>query len=401
MDGNEKIELDSSSEEGAIMANMFRSSSTSSHSSTRSSYDVMIDTNDGSCDIKEANNDTTALDDLFNNVQDKEISFHRSSVQLDDDKAHFTSIYVDGIHLVQKSFGGKIAQRLWPAASYLSTFILNFINVINSQNMDMMDTKIDNCCLEDGTRTKIPKNTSFHEKSKIRKKKAQENLKNIFLVQKNSNHPFSILELGAGIGLTGIKIATKINAKVILTDLPLALPILQRNIQLNEHKFIYQEKKAVTAEALNWGSNEWKSVLSKFDKFLLDHHLLNNDINDPKSRHYFDLKMKKPILILASDCVYFKDLHLPLEETLKDILSNSHETSMCLIAAARRFKSDNTFFKNLGKKTRTASHSLHSICVDECVERCSDELNGDLRNTMKRNVMRVYAIQWLPHTNKM
>ena len=38
---------------------------------------------------------------------------------------------------------------------------------------------------------------------------------------------------------------------------------------------------------------------------------------------------------------------------------------MCVIASEKRWKRDNTFFVNFGKKTKTNSHSLQCFCVQE------------------------------------
>ena len=45
--------------------------------------------------------------------------------------------------------------------------------------------------------------------------------------------PPRILEIGAGVGLTGIKMSKSWGSHVILTDLPEALPLLQSNIDAN------------------------------------------------------------------------------------------------------------------------------------------------------------------------
>jgi hypothetical protein len=58
-----------------------------------------------------------------------------------------------------------------------------------------------------------------------------------------------------------------------------------------------------------------------------------------------------PVLVLASDCVYYAKLHLPLEQTLAALLSNAPKGLMWLIAGARRWKRDSKFYAKLGKAT--------------------------------------------------
>jgi tRNA1(Val) A37 N6-methylase TrmN6 len=51
------------------------------------------------------------------------------------------------------------------------------------------------------------------------------------------SHPLRIIEVGAGVGMTGMQLATRFDAQVLLTDLPEAVPLLERNIQLNRERF--------------------------------------------------------------------------------------------------------------------------------------------------------------------
>jgi len=187
-----------------------------------------------------------------------------------------------------------------------------------------------------------------------------------------------ILELGAGVGLTGLKVATELKCNVALTDLPVAMSLLEQNIDLNRHQF-RNGPDAVFAAPLPWGQNAFEDgtlqkVISKLFHQSSNKSALETDLS---TSH-------KPIMILASDCVYYEELHEPLEETLAAILSTAHPDSICLIAGMRRWKRDNTFYKKLGRRTRTSLGTLDCTCIYEKVERVES-----------REILRVFCIRWI------
>ncbi|GMH51123.1 hypothetical protein TrRE_jg12319, partial [Triparma retinervis] len=96
--------------------------------------------------------------------------------------------------------------------------------------------------------------------------------------------PPRIIELGAGVGLTGIKMSKSWGSHVILTDLPSALPLLQSNIDANP-------SAAVSCAALAWGTDDYSSVIAKCSSFFPP---------SPTSADPFDL-------IIAADCVYWEE----------------------------------------------------------------------------------------------
>jgi hypothetical protein len=178
---------------------------------------------------------------------------------------------------------------------------------------------------------------------------------------------------------------------VLLTDLDEALPLLYQNIQLNAPNFICGPA-AVQAQALRWGA----ATAQDCDSALAVLSQLSNST------------FARPILVLASDCVYFEQLHLPLEETFLSILSTAPAGSMCLVAGARRWKRDNAFYAKLGKATRNHSptHHLVCTCLQETVTRYhdkddngNDDNNNNGDSTQRRSIMRIFAIQWLPKKN--
>jgi len=180
----------------------------------------------------------------------------------------------------------------------------------------------------------------------------------------------SILELGAGVGYTGLKLAMGLPCKVQLTDLEEAMPLLTENIRLNSHQF-HLGPSAVSCEPLVWGAPQ---------------ESYRSTVIPPQNDHKW--------LILASDCVYYEELHLPLEQTLATLLSNQGNSStsshhqLCLLAGMRRWKRDTTFYSKLGRRTRTSTHTLQCTCLHEVVERPSSNMDH-------RNIFRIYAVRWV------
>jgi hypothetical protein len=77
-----------------------------------------------------------------------------------------------------------------------------------------------------------------------------------------------------------------------------------------------------------------------------------------------------------------------LEETIASLLQFATPGSVCLLAGMRRWKRDNHFYQQvLGKSTATANGQLECLCLDEQVTRMGD--------TGERQVMRIYAVQWV------
>ena len=164
------------------------------------------------------------------------------------------------ISMLQQKRKG-IAHQLWPAATYLSKY---------------MESHLDIAC-----RNRSPEN-------------------------------MNVLELGAGIGLCGL-VCSKLNfKKVILTDLPVALELLQSNIQLNKMSNTY-------ANVLSWGCQEDAlNVMNEFDQNI-------------------------PLLVIAADCVYWEILFKPLCDTIKQLITNFN--AEVIISHVKRWKKDEKFFR--------------------------------------------------------
>lgn len=205
--------------------------------------------------------------------------------------------------------------------------------------------------------------------------------------------------------MTGIKICKHIHAKALLTDLEFSLPILTKNIQLNKKGFILGED-SVMVETLDWSNfrEDCESALSTL--------FLNNN-NNPEKNY--------SLLILGADCVYNPDYHLALENTIATLLSlyytdysdfrstegekgknesesnasSSSSSSICLIAGQRRWKTDNTFYNKLGKKSMTSTHKLECVCLKESITyEGDDDEKEESSGRKKRLLHRIYAVQW-------
>lgn len=113
-----------------------------------------------------------------------------------------------------------------------------------------------------------------------------------------------ILELGAGTGVAGLLLAsTDVQASITLTDLPLLVPLMQKNIAANS--------RSVCAQALSWGTEESKNLSGSFD------------------------------VILAADVVYSAELIEPLLHTLREVaLANT----LVVIAYRYRGPQEERFF---------------------------------------------------------
>jgi hypothetical protein len=255
------------------------------------------------------------------------------------------------MHVVveEQQTGGSIAHRLWPAAEYLANFVLAVVAVASSSRDGSDEKSLDSSC--------------------DKKELALEVLK-VLLVPQNTSSVLPIIELGAGIGLTSIELATQLPVRVLLTDLQIGLPLLQKNALLNQESYRLGPD-AVQVQKLGWGEQE------DYRKALHWYHELTATV-------------QVPLLILGSDCVYWENLHEPLEDTLFRLLSAAPPGSICLLAGMRRWKRDNTFYQSLGKRTRTQTHELQCTCLQETVKRDGTE----------REIMRVYAVQWVQRQRK-
>ncbi|KAF8974677.1 putative methyltransferase-domain-containing protein [Flammula alnicola] len=123
---------------------------------------------------------------------------------------------------------------------------------------------------------------------------------------KNKN----VLELGSGTGLVGLVVGAFTTANVWITDQAPLLPIMNRNVSLNNLA------GRVNVAELNWGSPMTTNI-------------------------------PRPDVILAADCVYFEPAFPLLVQTLSDLADESTEILFCY---KKRRKADKRFFGMLKKK---------------------------------------------------
>mmetsp|Transcript_23224 Transcript_23224/g.35858 ORF Transcript_23224/g.35858 Transcript_23224/m.35858 type:complete len:365 (+) Transcript_23224:104-1198(+) len=273
------------------------------------------------------------------------------------------------VEIEELQIGGSIAHRLWPPAEHLARFILDaaagkYIDR-SSNGITHNDANENKSTATDSTEG--PRALSHEYSRRILLQKQEMLHKKVYQLF-SSAKGLPILELGAGLGLTGLELATQldgVNTHVLLTELEDGLPMLRRNLELNQHKF-RNGVDTVQVQRLTWG------VPDEYDAALDWYHALTK------------AQSQKPLLIIGSDCVYWSELHKPLESALCGLLSRAPAGSMCLLAGVRRWKSDNAFYQSLGKYTRTKTHELQCTLLQETVQR----KDGD------RTVLRIYAIQW-------
>jgi len=152
--------------------------------------------------------------------------------------------------LIEEDTGSStstIATQLWPAAEYLATFLLEQISTMMpstssavevGQQQQQPPQKVldaDLLAILQALKPPPPPNTSLSSEN----------------TSCRDNHCVPILELGAGIGLTGLVLASKLPTQVMLTDLEVALPLLMQNVALNRDRFCCGPD-AVQVDKLDW-----------------------------------------------------------------------------------------------------------------------------------------------------
>ena len=128
----------------------------------------------------------------------------------------------------------------------------------------------------------------------------------------------TVLEIGAGGGLTGLAVAKgciNVSGKLLVTDQIPMFSLMKQNIELNE--------LTRTAEAIvyDWGESIPTEV--------------SRQLNKPH-----------PDIVLAADCVYFEPAFPLLLHTLKDIIGPN---TTCFFCFKKRRKADMRFIRDLKK----------------------------------------------------
>lgn len=346
---------------------------------------------------------------------------NNKEIEENNDEQSYSYNTLDGINFAQRKVKSEICEIIWPGASNLTTFLLDVSNYENNDNNNNTEAEVDDddddedLWIQHYMRTRnIPK---YGTNPKILQHLIL-SLKHMLDNKNTKSSPLHIIELGAGIGYTGIKIATTIPSHVLLTDLDIAMSLLQKNINLNEEKFLLD--KSVKKYILDWAQVKKDDDDKTINSLLKELYQWNEndssstnvttersgDNNSKNNSIIKDNNNNRPILLLAADCIYFSELHLPFEQVLQSILSKSPKGSMCVIASEKRWKRDNTFFVNFGKKTKTNLHSLQCFCAQENINFVVDDTNNDDEDYCasgsgrKKLISRIHIVQWLPISKK-
>ncbi|MCJ1308330.1 E2 SUMO-conjugating protein ubc9 [Agyrium rufum] len=148
-----------------------------------------------------------------------------------------------------------------------------------------------------------------------------------FLDRKDMLRGKTIVELGAGGGLVGLALALALRTTpsppacesmppIIITDLPILLPLQEHNIKLND-----LTPSEILSRSLPWGD------------------LISASSSIPASHH-------QPDILLAADCVYFEPAFPLLLSTMKEMIGRD---TICYFCVKRRRKADKGFIKEMRK----------------------------------------------------
>ena len=125
-----------------------------------------------------------------------------------------------------------------------------------------------------------------------------------------------ILEIGTGVGILGVKLATHLNTPVVMTDLPDAKALVEENIRINNDKFNDLKRNAQFRE-LDWEKKpypEWTKT-EEFD------------------------------LVVMADVTYNTATFVPLADTLEHLLRHGAKGAKVVCCGKRRHGDEEEFWK--------------------------------------------------------
>ncbi len=122
-----------------------------------------------------------------------------------------------------------------------------------------------------------------------------------------------VLELGSGTGLVGILAGALGAKKVVLTDLPHAVPMLRKNVEKNWEE-VEKYRRSMNCSS---GSSDFSSVFHAVD-------LTWGDADDLKKLTLENCNFE---YILMADCVFDPEVTVSLVKTLQDLVQNGVSTS--------------------------------------------------------------------------
>ena len=146
-----------------------------------------------------------------------------------------------------------------------------------------------------------------------------------------------IIELGSGVGVSGIA-AAALGARVLVTDLEEALPLLRINAEANAARCVH----APTVAALEWGCDE-AAVAHAFE------------CSDPGG--WWDrggdddgeASAPRPALVLCSDVVYEPAAYEPLVQTMT-VLATRFGATRTIMAHRSRHPDEHLFFHSIARR---------------------------------------------------
>lgn len=146
--------------------------------------------------------------------------------------------------------------------------------------------------------------------------------------------------MGAGCGPAGIAAGILGAAHVVLTDLPYTLPVLNANIQLNQH----QIENKIDCQACDRYRPPPLSALFPNSRRISNNYNNNNnnDYDADAISSGEQLQLHCPDVILLADCVWLEELVEPLFQTI-DKFCCSTSTNV-IITYQQRGKSTHVLF---------------------------------------------------------
>ena len=197
----------------------------------------------------------------------------------------------------------------------------------------------------------------------------------------SSSLALNVLELGAGLGISTIGLLSLLskskskfklkNVTAISTDLEEAIDGMKKCVEENKslyncdsHSHSHSHSHSCLCLPLMWGGGEMGKEIAACCESIVD----------------------KFNVVIASDCVYWAELHTPFLQCLKATLAASSPNAVAVITGVRRWKRDTKFYKRL----TGGAEGLEGVMVRESI--------NVVGKTSRREIKRVYVV-WLKQKN--
>lgn len=141
--------------------------------------------------------------------------------------------------------------------------------------------------------------------------------------QQDENNPYSVLELGAGTGLSGLAAAAVWRTRALLTDLPTIVPGIHANVLLNAD-MLRGRNAGAAAGTLDWKNPNVARVF------------LDNDDGSSSGQQEKEIKAAGQFpVVLAADTMYAEDHPVLLTQAILACLKRSREARAVVVYAMR------------------------------------------------------------------